>query len=295
MTGQDKFGLSAALATPFDTTLAVDLDAYVQHARRCLDAGCNSVTALGTTGENASIGIHTRAKMLAALKRADISGDQLVVGIAACSSEDAISQVALAHDAGASRILLPPPWYFKGVDDNGVYAWYAKLFTAAGTNMLPAILYNIPALTGVTLSVDLIARLREKFPAQVIGVKDSSGDWNYTQQLLHAHNDIAILVGDERHLAAAVRGGAQGAICGVANCHPDRMQAIVTTGQDDPYISNVVDALCQFSIVPALKALVTHTYNESHWLRVLPPLAALNTTQFNTLVDSIEALVAEPA
>lgn len=295
MAGQNKFGLSAALTTPFDTTLAVDLDAYVQHARRCLDAGCDSVTALGTTGENASIGIHTRAKMLAALKRAEISGDQLVVGIAACSTEDAISQIALAHDAGASRILLPPPYYFKDVHDDRVYDWYAYLLKSAGRNMLPTILYNIPALTGVTLSNNLIARLRKNFSNLIVGVKDSSGDWSYTQKLLHAHNDIAILVGDERHLAAAIRNGGQGSICGVANSYPDRMRNIVATGQNDPYISGMVDALSQYSTVPALKALVTHAYNESHWLRVRPPLNAMNTTQINAFVASIESLVADPA
>ncbi|MEE9319458.1 MAG: dihydrodipicolinate synthase family protein [Granulosicoccus sp.] len=295
MTRQDKFGLSVALATPFDSALKVDLENYVQHARRCLDSGCDSVTALGTTGENVSIGIHTRAKMLAALKNGGISGEQLVVGIAACSCDDAITQIALARDAGASRVLLPPPWYFKGVDDNGIYAWYENLFTTSGDNMLPAILYNIPALTGVTLSIDLIARLRENFSAHVVGVKDSSGDWDYTQKLLQTHNDIAILVGDERQLAAAIRGGAQGAICGVANCYPNRMQAIVATGQDNPYISGVVEALCQYSIIPALKALLTHTWNEKHWLSVLPPLNSLDSTQRTALVDSIEALQAEPA
>ena len=158
----------------------------------------------------------------------------------------------------AGAILLAPPFYFKGVSDEGLYAWFSSYIEKLGSEARDVILYNIPSVTAITLPVELITRLRQAFPEVITGVKDSGGDWAYTQRLLAAHRDIAILIGDERHLAQGVRMGAQGAISGMANICPDRLIPLVRDGQESEGIVRVVEDILQYPVTPAVKALIAH-------------------------------------
>lgn len=268
----DRFGLSAALTTPFNSNGAVDFPRLAAHARWCLDNGCSNVTAFGTTGEGASIGLSGREQVLGALAGGGLIGRDVVFCVAATSVHEALLQARLGYDFGARGILFPPPFYFKGVSDDGLFAWYRQVIEKLGAAARNIILYNIPSVTHVALSVDLIGRLRKAFPDVIIGVKDSSGDWPYTQQLLAAHKDIAILIGDERFLAEGIRRGGQGAISGLANVRPDLLRSMIDHGQDDVRINSLVDEVLKYPVTPAVKALVAHRTGDDTWLNVRAPL-----------------------
>jgi 4-hydroxy-tetrahydrodipicolinate synthase len=270
-----KFGLSAALATPFTAEGAIDFARLAGHARWCLGNGCNSITAFGTTGEGASLGPHERDGVLGALAGAGIAGERTVCGVMAASVEAAVEQARIAVDFGCHALLIAPPFYFKGVDDSGLFAWFAKLLDSLGAAARGVILYNIPSVTQVPLSVGLIQRLRESYPELVIGVKDSSGDWAYTEKLLAARGDLAILVGDERHLAAAVRLGGAGAISGIANLLPGPLMKLAIEGTGDERIDALVDSVIRYPVIQAIKTLIAHRTGEAGWLRVRPPLVPL--------------------
>jgi 4-hydroxy-tetrahydrodipicolinate synthase len=290
------FGLSSALATPFRAGGEVDYARITQHARDCLADGCGSVTAFGTTGEGASFGLDERRRTIAALKDAGIDARRAIIGgVASASLDDACDQAAMLFEADCRAVLLAPPFYFKGVSDDGLFAWFAGLFEKLGGRARDIILYNIPSVTAVTLSVALIGRLRTAFPDIIIGVKDSSGDWTYTQQLLAAHSDLVILIGDERHLAKGVRLGAQGAISGLANVIAPQLLPLALEGRDDAGIVQLVDELLKYPVIPAVKSLIAHKTGDQTWRRVRPPLRALTEADHAALTGAHAALLAEPA
>ena len=292
----DRFGLSVALSTPFNDDRSIDLPRLVAHGRQSLADGCRSLTVFGTTGEGASLGLNERNRALGALVGAGVDPNtQLVVGIAAASVEDAIAQGRAGLMLGCPSFLLAPPFYFKGPGDEGLFDWFAAVLTGLGPKASNVILYHIPQVTSVGLSVELIDRLKKAFPGQVKGVKDSSGHWNNTEALLKAHADLHILVGDERLLARAMNLGASGTICGLANVVPDLMQAPVN-GLEEPRIAAIIELLLPYAVTAAVKALVGHRRNDPvAWSRLRAPLRSLNDAECRALFAAVDAIRAKRA
>lgn len=285
-----RFGLSVALTTPFDDNGDIVIDMMIAQAKRSLAAGCASCTLFGTTGEGASIGTNERERVLAAFLDAGIAPDQIVVGVLVDAVEDAASQSYRALSKGVRNILLAPPSYFKNVSDDGLFGWFAQVFKALGDQARDIIVYNIPSVTMVPLSVALVGRLAQAFPSIVTGVKDSSGDWAYTQALLKAHRELIILIGDERHLAAGVRMGGQGAISGMANFAPLEVGAMANEGRDDARVVDFVAELLKFPVTPAVKAMVARMLDDENWLAVRAPLLSISKdgqTQLGLVFDGL--------
>ena len=293
---KQAFGLSCALATPFLASGEVDHARMITHARDCLSEGCDSVTLFGTTGEGASFGFAERAATIAAFKAAGFDARRsLVGGVASSSLPDAVEHCRQLYDADFKAVLLAPPFYFKNPSDDGLFAWFAGLFEKLGDRARDVILYNIPSVTAVALSVDLIRRLRMVFPGVIAGVKDSSGDWPYTEKLLEAHSDIAILIGDERHLAHGVRLGAEGAISGLANIMAPRLLPLATKGIDDPRIAQLVDAVLKYPVVPAVKVLIAAKRGDLAWREARAPLASMKAADAERLLGVFSSLFVEKA
>ncbi|MDI1284899.1 MAG: dihydrodipicolinate synthase family protein [Reyranella sp.] len=292
----NRFGLSVALATPFAEDRSIDLPRLVAHGRQSLADGCGSLTVFGTTGEGASLGLNERNRALGALVGAGVDPrTQLVVGIAASSVEDAIAQGRAALMLGCPSFLLAPPFYFKGAGDEGLFDWFAAVLTGLGPKASNVILYHIPQVTSVGLSVELIDRLKKAFPGQVSGVKDSSGDWANSQALLKHHSELHILIGDERLLAKAMNLGASGTICGLANIAPDLMQAPVN-GIEEPRIAEIVEQLVPFAFTAACKALVGHRRNDPvAWSRMRAPLRSLTEAECLKLFAAVDTIRAKRA
>ncbi|MDO1584871.1 dihydrodipicolinate synthase family protein [Rhizobium oryzicola] len=270
-----KFGLSAALTTPYDERGDIIFSLLTQHAAQCLQSGCDSVTLFGTTGEGSSIGQVERAQTLAAFKSAGIPAERLVVAVLVDSSADAAEQALQALEAGARNILLAPPSYFKNVSDEGLFDWFSDVFNRLGQKAHDIIVYNIPSVTMVKLSVELVGRLRQAFPGVVTGVKDSGGDWAHTERLLREHGDLAILIGDERHLAQGTRLGGQGAISGMANLMPQEIRAMAVDGRDDARVTELVEFILKFPVTPSVKVLVARVTGNAVWLNVRAPLVTI--------------------
>lgn len=285
-----RFGLSVALTTPFDENGDIVLDMMIAQVKRSLESGCNSCTLFGTTGEGSSIGHRERERALSAVLDAGVAPEQIVVGVLVDSAEDAADQAGYALDRGMRNILLAPPSYFKNVSDEGLFRWFSRVFSLLGSRARDILVYNIPSVTMVKLSVPLVARLREAFPGIVTGVKDSGGDWDHTQALLKDHADLIILIGDERHLAQGVRMGGQGAISGVANFAPQDVAAMANEGRDDPRVVELVVALLKHPVTPAVKAMVARELGDQKWLAVRAPLLSTSTdvqNELGTLFDGL--------
>ena len=163
---KNRFGLSVALSTPFAEDRAIDLPRLVAHARQSLADGCTGVTAFGTTGEGASLGLNERQRALGALVGAGIDPKtQLVVGIAAASVEEAVAQGRAGLMLGCPSFLLAPPFYFKGAGDEGLFDWFAAVLRVLGPAASNVILYHIPQVTSVGLSIELDRPPEEGLPA----------------------------------------------------------------------------------------------------------------------------------
>ncbi|MBB4145508.1 dihydrodipicolinate synthase family protein [Rhizobium rhizoryzae] len=290
-----KFGLSAALTTPFDETGNILLPMLTEHARFCLNHHCDSVTVFGTTGEGSSIGHSERGKVLSALQASGISGANIVAGVLVDSVIDAVEQSAQALDLGARNILLAPPSYFKNVSDDGLFTWFSAVFAGLGSKARDIIVYNIPSVTMVKISVDLVARLRSAFPGIVTGVKDSGGDWTHTERLLKEHGDLAIMIGDERHLAQGTRLGGQGAISGMANLLGADVRAMAVDGRDDDRVTGLVEVLLNYPVTPAVKVLVAHTSGNGVWLNVRPPLITIAAQDRDRICSVFDQAFSEKA
>ena len=288
---KNRFGLSVALSTPFTEDRAVDLPRLVAHARRSLADGCTGVTAFGTTGEGASLGLNERQRALGALVGAGIDPkSQLVVGIAASSVEDAVTQARAGLMLGCPSFLLAPPFYFKSPGDEGLFDWLAAVQTGLGPKASNVILYHIPQVTAVGLSVALIDRLKKALPNQVKGVKDSSGNWENTEALLKHHGDLHILIGDERLLARGMNLGASGTICGLANIAPDLMQRPVN-GIEEPHVAAMIEVVLPFAVTAAVKALVGHRRDDPlAWSRMRAPLRSLNEAECRKIFAAIDGI-----
>lgn len=287
----ERFGLGVALVTPFAADGRVDLARLSAHARRCVDDGCSSITLFGTTGEGASLGMTERASMLGALARAGLDlATRVLAGVAASSVEDAAAQANQLFDAGGRGVLLAPPFYFKGVDDEGVYRWMASVIERCRSPR-GVILYHIPQVTGVPLGSALVGRLARAFPGVVVGVKDSSGDWTSTERLLADHPDLHILVGDERLLARAVRHGGSGAINGFANFCASAVLPMVERGDEVPGITALVEILLRHPVTPGVKALVAHRYRDEGFVATAPPLLPLCAPARVELAQAFDRLV----
>ena len=290
-TDKNRFGLSCAITTPMREGGGVDLPRLVKHARHVLSQGCDSVTLFGTTGEGAALGLPARTAMMGALIGAGIDpARQIYAGIAAASMHEAVEQAGLALDAGAKGLLVAPPFYFKGVSDEGLYVWFSQFFEKLGGSARNVILYHIPSVTAVDISVGLVQRLKTTFPGLVIGVKDSSGSYANTEALLKAHGELAILVGDERQLAKAVRNGAEGTICGLANLVPGLLRPMVYEGEDSPVVNALVDEICSHPVLAAVKALTGHIHGDPGYGAMRPPLEALDEATRKRLFAAFDSI-----
>ncbi|HYC65432.1 MAG TPA: dihydrodipicolinate synthase family protein [Reyranellaceae bacterium] len=292
----NRFGLSVALATPFAEDRSIDLARLVAHGRQSLADGCASLTVFGTTGEGASLGLGERQRALGALAGAGIDpATQLVVGIAASSVEDAIAQGRAGLMLGCPSFLLAPPFYFKNPGEEGLFDWFAAVLSGLGPKASNVILYHIPQVTSVGLSVELVGKLKKAFPKQVAGVKDSSGDWANAQALLKHHGELHILIGDERLLARAMTLGASGTICGLANIVPDLMLGPMN-GIEEPRIADIIAELAPFAFTAACKALVGHRrVDAAAWSRMRAPLRSLSQAECVKLFAAFDGIRAKRA
>jgi 4-hydroxy-tetrahydrodipicolinate synthase len=272
-----KFGVSVALLTPFAAGGEIDAGLLGTHTRSVLREGADSVTLFGTTGEGASIATDERATGIEALRAAGCPASKILLGICATSVGDAARQVEEGRSHGISRFLLLPPFYFKGNSDAGLFDWHMALFARTGPGAR-FILYHIPQISGVGLSIDLVARLAAAAPERLVAIKDSSGSWENARALLDL-GTLPVLVGDERVLHRAVALGAAGAITGMANLHPARMKRIVETATEDPALTEEVTRIVSVPVIPALKSALAARSGEATWERLRPPLSPLDATQ----------------
>jgi 4-hydroxy-tetrahydrodipicolinate synthase len=269
-------GVIAAVATPIDEKGAPDFKRATGLARYLLDNGCDALNVLGTTGEATSFSLEERKGVMNAYKAAGLPMDRLMVGTGAAAVADAVALTRHAAELGFAGALVLPPFYYKGVPDDGLVAYIDGLVKATTEKPIPIYLYHFPAMSGLPWSVTLIRRLLETFPARIVGLKDSSGDMAYARSAAAISHDFSVFPSTEAALLEARRGDFAGCISATANLNADLCARVWRDG-DEVALEQAVAIRKLFDgrpLVSGVKALLAHIHREPVLARVKPPLFA---------------------
>jgi 4-hydroxy-tetrahydrodipicolinate synthase len=276
MTKAKLSGVITAIATPIDEKGAPDFKRATDLARFLLDNGCDGLNVLGTTGEATSFSLEERKGVMNAYKAAGLPMERLMVGTGAAAVADAVALTRHAAGLGFAGALVLPPFYYKGVPDDGLAAYIDSLVQATAQQPIPIYLYHFPAMSGLPWSVTLIRRLLEAYPLRIAGLKDSSGDMAYARSAAAISRDFSVFPSTEAALLEARRGDFAGCISATANLNADLCARAWRDG-DEAALEQAVAIRKLFdgrSLVSGVKALLAHIHCEPALARVKPPLFA---------------------
>jgi 4-hydroxy-tetrahydrodipicolinate synthase len=287
----------APVVTPFTPDLRPDAARLVRHCRWLLDNDVG-LAVFGTNSEGNSLTVAEKLELLDALVDAGLPAGRMMPGTGTCALPDTVELTRRAVAHGCGGVLMLPPFYYKGVSDDGLFASFAEVIERVGDARLRIYLYHIPPVSMMPISLALIDRLLRRYPGTIAGVKDSSGDWNNTRAMLEQFQPrgFDVFAGSETFLLATLRGGGAGCISATANVNP---AAIAKLGRDwqtadadarQAALDQVRAAFQTFPMIPALKAAVAHFSADPSWPTVRPPLVTLGAEQRRQLTDSLEAL-----
>jgi len=289
-------GVLVPVLTPFQGDLTVDADRFVEHCRWLLAEGANGLAVFGTTSEANSLSIAERMNLLERLITHGVPPAVLMPGTGCCALPDSVALTRHAIEHNCFGVLMLPPFYYKGVSDDGLYASIAEIVQRVGDERLRIYLYHIPPMAGVGFALPLIERLLKDFPRIVVGIKDSSGDWKNTQALLESFPGFEVFPGSEMHLLDALRKGGAGCISATANVNVAAISRVIheRKGADADALQDAISrmraAIQKFPMVAANKAILARIRDDSGWDVVRPPLRPLATEAKAQLFQALESL-----
>jgi 4-hydroxy-tetrahydrodipicolinate synthase len=288
-------GIYSPVLTPFNTDLAPDTQAFVRHCQWLVsnDVG---LAVFGTNSEANSLSVAERRGLLDALLGAGVPAARLMPGTGCCSISDSVELTKHATAAGVGGVLMLPPFYYKGVSDEGLFRNYAEIIERVGDARLRIYLYHIPPVAQVPISLALIERLLKAYPTAIAGIKDSSGDWANTEAMLQRFQPegFDVFAGSEVFLLRTLRGGGAGCITATGNVNPAPMVKLFKSwqGPEADAQQAALDAtraiFQKYPMIPAMKAAVAKFGKQPSWRTVRPPLTELTGEQEQALLAALE-------
>jgi len=291
-------GIWPALLTPLNADLSIDHAKLAAHCKSLIARGCPGVTPFGTTGEGPSFTTAERKEAIEQLITNGIPASQIMVSTSCAALPETLELKRHAVNAGVHGCLMLPPFFLKGVPDQGIIDSYRYVIDGMGDarSKLKLYLYHIPQVSGVSLSHHVIATLKKMYPTTILGIKDSACSTAHSVGLAEAFmKDLTVYVGFEPDLPEMGRRGSTGAISGLANFMPRVVHRLVTqpdaptTPAERERIIKLLGLLEGYSLMPALKGIMAMLSGDEAWLRVRAPLVALTPEQFQALGKTINA------
>jgi 4-hydroxy-tetrahydrodipicolinate synthase len=268
-------GVIAAVATPVDAAGAPDCPRATKLARHLLDHGCDGLNVLGTTGEATSFSLEERKRVMSAYRDAGLPMERLMVGTGAAATADAVALTRHAAELGFAGALLLPPFYYKGVPDDGLVAYVEAIVQATAERPIPIYLYHFPQQSGLHWHIGLVERLLGSFGRRIVGLKDSSGDMGYARAAAAISSSFHVFPSTEAVLLEARTGIFAGCISATANLNADLCARAWASG-DRHALDAAVTIRKLFDgkpLVSGVKALLAHIHADPALARVKPPLA----------------------
>ncbi len=276
MTTTPLHGVIAAIATATDGAGEPDCGRSTALARFLLDNGCDGLNVLGTTGEATSYSLAQRKTVMNAYRSAGLPLDRMMVGTGAAATADAVELTRHAAELGFGGALVLPPFYYKGVPDDGLASYVASVVKGTAQRPIPIYLYHYPQLSGLPWHAKLLRRLLEAHGNRIAGLKDSSGDMDYAREVAAIDPAFKVFPSTEGVLLEARAGRFAGCISATANLNSDLCARAFHDG-DSAALDAAVTIRKLFDgrpLVAGVKALLAHIHRDSAWARVMIPLAA---------------------
>jgi 4-hydroxy-tetrahydrodipicolinate synthase len=284
--------------TPFRADLSVDTKRFVLNCRTLLEEGAHGLAPFGTTSEANSLDVGERIDALEALIEGGIPASLLIPGTGCAALPDSVRLTRHAVQKRCLGTLVLPPFYYKGVPEDGVFASYARLIEAVGDPRLRIYLYHIPQMSGVALTLPLIERLLKAYPRVFVGLKDSSGNWDNTRSVIEAFPELDVYSASEALIPQNVSAGGAGCISASANVNAAGIAALIRAlgseaeagiSADVTVIRKIFEGL---PLIPAIKAVTARLRADDAYAVVRPPFVPLSGDQLAE-ADRAAALCAD--
>lgn len=292
-------GFWTAILTPFDRDLRCEIALLAAHAERLIEQGCDGIALFGTTGEGPAVGASERRRTLDGMLDRGISPERIIVAASAATLDDAADLARHATRAGTAAVMAMPPFLFReAIGDDGVFRYYAALIERIADPALRLMLYHIPGVSGVPVRPATIRRLIERYPDTIVGLKDSGGDWSYTEELLRRFSHLAVFTGSELHIHLALRQQGAGTICGLGNAIAPLLRELfdapdITARRELlPLIQRADTIFSRGPFIACLKAWLAADTGRPDWLRVLPPMSPLSAQDAQRVAGDMRRLLA---
>jgi len=290
-------GVLAPVVTPFKRDLSPDADRFVSHCRWLMKSGCAGLAVFGTNSEANSMSVEEKLELLQALVKGGVPAAALMPGTGHCALSDSVKMTREAVRLGCGGVLMLPPFYYKGVADEGLFRNFCEVIERVGDERLRLYLYHIPPVSNVPITLDLIERLLSRYPGIVAGAKDSSGDWSNTQAMLDRFKDrgFDVFPGSEVFLLDGLRAGGKGCITATGNVNPGAIDNVFRnwrSGDSDTLQAGITATrkiVQKVPMIPALKAITAYFGNDPQWRTVRPPLVELTPEQDKQVITELKA------
>ncbi len=287
-------GVLSPVVTPFDADLRPDVDRLTRHCKWLLSHDCG-LAIFGTNSEGNSLSVEEKIDIVDRLVEAGLDPSRMMPGTGACALPDTVKLSRHMTERGCGGVLMLPPFYYKGVSDEGIYRSIAEVINRVGDDRLRVYLYHIPPVAQVGFSLDLIERLIRDFPGIVAGIKDSSGDWSNTKAMLDRFPGWGVFAGNETVLLETLRSGGMGCISATCNVNAPAIVELYRRWQEPD--AEERQAACtalrnrvgKYVMIPALKATIAHFSGDRDWRRLRPPLVELDDATADALGRDLEA------
>jgi len=288
-------GVFSAALTPLDEELLPDHTRFVAHCHRLLAEGCDGIAMLGTTGEANSFSSDERRALLEAAIAGGVAPDRLLpgTGVAALMETVALTRHALA--CGVTTVVMLPPFYYKGVSEDGLFASYAEVIERVGDPRLRVVLYHIPQMSAVPIPFPVITRMRERFPGVFTGIKDSAGDFAHMTALVREFPGLSVLAGADPLMLPVLREGGAGCITATSNLVAAELAFVFRHFADAARAAEVEAAQARivaarnqasrFAQMASLKTMLGAKLKDEGWRRMRPPLLPLTAEETAALLN----------
>lgn len=287
-------GVITAVLTPMTGDGRIAHSALAEHSTWLLQHGSDGILLSGTGGEGLSLAVDERIEALRAILDANVPSDTLLMGTGAAALPDAVRLTREATRRKVAGVLVFPPFHYQNIKPEGVFRFYNELIQQVGDDRLRLYFYHFPELSGVPVAFSTIERLRDAYPGQIAGIKDSDGEWDHTEALCRDFSDLQIFSGTERLLLPTLQEGGAGSISATANVTAPLAAEVVSAWRDGTDAESLQKTLTRFRTafaplptIPALKYLLSKRYGEANWKTTRPPLVPL-TDDEQRRVDEIE-------
>jgi len=293
-------GVYAAAVTPLTYDSSLDLDSIPTQLAFLASRGCHGAVYFGTTGEGPSFSPTERESLLRSVRasRQLVRGFRLIAGTGTPSLSETIDLTKLAFEIGYDAVLVLPPYYFRTATDDGLFKWFSEVIKKAVPPDKYLLGYHFPKVAGIGLSVELLSRLKDAFPKQFAGIKDSSGDPALIKTLGDKFgSDLVVFNGTDSFLQTALQNKAAGCITAAANLiSPDLREVwnLMMEGKDateaQARVTKQRQVIEKYPPFPAtLKALLHQMYELPHW-SVKPPLENISEELTQHIEEELKAL-----